>query len=586
MTAWNLINPGYPPIALNEGVGGWWSAAYGSDVALAIDFANNRTYQPTLRSTPTNLLTYTAPSPKMVYGDDGVLGYALHNLCLQSQTFGTSWNANLSTVTSNQTSAPDGSLTADFVVPNASGSVNHRVDQAVTLAVAMYTYSVYAKAGGYNFLVLQSRVLAASYAQFNLAEGTTSISGADYTSSIIDAGDGWYRCSITFMGTAASHTFDNRIFAETGLVTFAGDTVSGVYLWGAQLNAGSSALTYIPTTTAAVYSLPIDHNPTTFDPLGVLIEEQRTNLCLYSDDFTNAAWVKTSTTAAKTATGPDGVANSASTLTATGANGTALQTITSVSAARVSSAFVKRRTGTGDIEMTQDNGATWAAVTVTAGWTRVEIASATVANPVVGFRIVTSGDEIDVALFDQEVGAFITSPIPTVASQVTRAADQTSLLTSAFGYSATAGTFVANIRFADYTAGNGRVGGIVGIGGSSPRAMLYMSAGAKRPIYGQVYDGVDFGGDFGPNFTDLAVNTEHKTAFAYEEVAGGSDALTWNGIAASSTVHANTVTLPSVGATLFVGNRPDTPNYFNGHIKSLAYWPTRKSDTYLQQVTT
>tara|TARA_R110002126_G_scaffold118590_2_gene258839 strand:- start:14393 stop:14734 length:342 start_codon:yes stop_codon:yes gene_type:complete len=113
-----------------------------------------------------------------------------------------------------------------------------------------------------------------------------------------------------------------------------------------------------------------------------------------------------------------------------------------------------------------------------------------------------------------------------------------------------------------------------------------MSAGAKRPIYGQVYDGVDFGGDFGPNFTDLAVNTEHKTAFAYEEVAGGSDALTWNGIAASSTVHANTVTLPSVGATLFVGNRPDTPNYFNGHIKSLAYWPTRKSDTYLQQVTT
>lgn len=52
----------------------------------------------------------------------------------------------------------------------------------------------------------------------------------------------------------------------------------------------------------------------------LLLEAARTNAVTYSDDLTNAAWTKTAATAAKNATGPDGVANSASTLTENGAN--------------------------------------------------------------------------------------------------------------------------------------------------------------------------------------------------------------------------------------------------------------------------
>jgi hypothetical protein len=115
--------------------------------------------------------------------------------------------------------------------------------------------------------------------------------------------------------------------------------------------------------------------------------------------------------------------------------------------------FVKRRTGTGAIEMTQDNGVSWTAVTVTANWTRVSVPSATILNPIVGVRIVTSGDAIDVALFQIENGAFITSPIPTVASQVTRAADQISILTSAFPWVDAQGTMVAD--FTPVYADNG-----------------------------------------------------------------------------------------------------------------------------------
>lgn len=165
--------------------------------------------------------------------------------------------------------------------------------------------------------------------------------------------------------------------------------------------------------------------------LGVRVEEARTNRVLWNRDLTNAAWTKTNITAAKDQTGIDGAANSASSITATAGNATVLQSITSASAARITSAFVKRITGTGNIDLTQDNGATWTTVTVTSSWTRVEVPSATVTNPIVGFRVVTSGDAIAVDFVQEESGAFKTSPIATTTTIVTRGADNISMLATA-----------------------------------------------------------------------------------------------------------------------------------------------------------
>jgi hypothetical protein len=50
-----------------------------------------------------------------------------------------------------------------------------------------------------------------------------------------------------------------------------------------------------------------DHNPTTFESLGLLIEEQRTNLFTYSEQLDNAAWTKTNVTITpNTIVAPDG----------------------------------------------------------------------------------------------------------------------------------------------------------------------------------------------------------------------------------------------------------------------------------------
>lgn len=151
---------------------------------------------------------------------------------------------------------------------------------------------------------------------------------------------------------------------------------------------------------------------------------QRTYAGLWSNDLTNAAWVKTTMTATKDQTGADGRANSATRLTATAANATVLQTLTSSSQKRITQAHVKRVTGSGTIQMTQDNGTTWTPITVTSSWTQVYIPEVTSANPVFGFRIVTSGDEIAVQYVNHVLAeGGVTSPITTTTTSVTRNAD-------------------------------------------------------------------------------------------------------------------------------------------------------------------
>lgn len=159
--------------------------------------------------------------------------------------------------------------------------------------------------------------------------------------------------------------------------------------------------------------------------LGYLTEPPRTNWVLFSRDLSNAAWTATNVTVARNQVGIDGTANSACSLTATAGNGTVLQAITLTSAARSLSFWVRRITGSGTVEITHDNGATWSAVTVTSAWTRVTT-SQTLANPTVGIRIATASDAIAVdfaQLEEQFQGAFPSSPIATEGTAATRAQD-------------------------------------------------------------------------------------------------------------------------------------------------------------------
>lgn len=169
--------------------------------------------------------------------------------------------------------------------------------------------------------------------------------------------------------------------------------------------------------------------------LGILMEPDATNYALYSRTMTNAAWVISNTDdiiVAKDVTGPDGVDESAHSLTNAATDSTIIQTITLGSGSRMSSCYVKRQAGTGAIYISTDVattgwGANIASSINSSTWTRIETGAVTVTNPQVGFKMATSGDAIEVDFWQTETGPVVTSPIVTVASTVPRAYDNIKL---------------------------------------------------------------------------------------------------------------------------------------------------------------
>jgi len=164
-------------------------------------------------------------------------------------------------------------------------------------------------------------------------------------------------------------------------------------------------------------------------------EGKSENLALHNRDFTDIVWDKSvSMGAVKNATGADGVANAASTLTASAANQTAFQTVMIASAEFTYYIDVRRKTGFGPIEISDDDGTTptdIASLINTSTYTRFEITT-TQANPVFGVEIVTSGDEIEVDYAGLEALGHASARIETAGSPVTRTTDLLVLDTSNF----------------------------------------------------------------------------------------------------------------------------------------------------------
>ena len=277
--------------------------------------------------------------------------------------------------------------------------------------------------------------------------------------------------------------------------------------------------------------------------------------------FTVTSVKNTDLLIAKTATGLDGIANTATTLTATAADATILQPITLASAARCASAYVKRRTGTGTISFTQDGGSTWTDITAqinSSTWSRVQITS-TLANPSTGFKISTSGDEIDVDCVQNEAGAVATSPIVTTTATVTRNAESLSYQTA------------SNIDFAVGTL-YGEIQTNIGVAtryiawiGTSYSGLIDTALTSWR-----AYDG-----------TTIA----NKTGLSNVSSAKRKRVVSWGGAGLTSTgdgLAPETVAFDGSfgdGATIAIGTNA------NGYIGSVAIYNYQMTDAQLQAIT-
>ncbi len=191
------------------------------------------------------------------------------NLILASGTVGSGggWaGSNLTLGTT--TTAPDNTNTGRRFVENTAANAPHHYYQGAT--VGDCTCSIYAKKDQRDFLTLSIWVAVNNYAAatFDLANGTAgsivygtaptqTVSSA--TARIEDAGNGWYRCIVSGVKTSgltylwfATATQASPSLDSYASQTYTGSTSNGLFVWGAQLEAGATPSTYIPTTTASV----------------------------------------------------------------------------------------------------------------------------------------------------------------------------------------------------------------------------------------------------------------------------------------------------------------------------------------------
>lgn len=181
-----------------------------------------------------------------------------NTLIYSEQLDNSNWVKNSTTISANAATAPNGLQTADKLISSAvSGFHNIAITIPSKTASTPHTFSFYAKAGEIVYCLpnLNSAFSGTQLsALINLTNGTASSISAGLTVNIVPCSNGWYRIALTATAAANTTAF-NAIINTTnaaGSASFTGNGTSGIYVWGTQMEVGSYATSYIPTTSASV----------------------------------------------------------------------------------------------------------------------------------------------------------------------------------------------------------------------------------------------------------------------------------------------------------------------------------------------
>jgi hypothetical protein len=182
-----------------------------------------------------------------ITGQTEVLKGTGENLLTYSQSFTSNWIFASGTFTTNTATDPLGGSTAATLTMSGATTANFFTNVTVVNGLT-YTWSIYAKAGTSSTVQLICYATGGIYqVNCNLSTGTISSTSGTGTSTITSAGNGWYRIT----GTATATT------AGTGYLQLnVVGNASTCYVWGGQLEVGSTANAFVATTSAAIYGTP------------------------------------------------------------------------------------------------------------------------------------------------------------------------------------------------------------------------------------------------------------------------------------------------------------------------------------------
>ena len=584
--------------------------------SLNLDFANTKKLD--------SRITFSRPTVGTYY-DGQTVAKAEENLFLRSQEFdNASWNKIRLTVTTNNTTAPDGTNTAEETIQASGQTLNGVVFQTTTGVIGQtYSASAFAKANtkNYAFVFIQDGATLRG-ANFDLTSGTVGTIESGVTASIVSEVDGWYRCIVTRTISTSTVLSSGVYHRDTDNSTTVVDS-GGIYLWGAQLEQRDTVTAYTPTTTQPItnyiptlLSAPantarFDHNPVTGESLGLLVEEQRTNLLLRSEEFENASWLKfASTVVPNSIVAPDGTLTADKVVaTATSASYHGLQSNVGITVSSGTSytwsvyakageynwigviaytglqsffSWVNLSDGTlgtsaiGNSVSISPVGNDWYKISLTrttVDTTTYFICYASNAEGTAGAGPTYTGDGysgIYIWGAQLEAGAFPTSYIKTEASQVTRSADSASMTGANFSewYRQDEGTL-----YAEAITNSTGVPSFFSVSDGTSANRLQLRKNSTQGNVSMVRE----------NATQVSITAGSWTT----SLQKASVSYKVNDVALSSGGSAvatdTSVILPIVNQAEIGYGYGSV--HANGHIKKIAYYPARLTNTQLQALT-
>ena len=172
------------------------------------------------------------------------------NVVTYSEDFSNAvWGEARLSVSANQVISPNGTLNADYIEQENGNASSGGIFVGVNFTAAKYTQSIFVKKKEKSFITLTENASSSSlrYTWFDIENGVIGTINGGHTAKIENYGNDWYRCSITYtaINTGSGYSAFYYLADADGSLTVSGS--GGLYVWGAMVEQGSYATSYIPT---------------------------------------------------------------------------------------------------------------------------------------------------------------------------------------------------------------------------------------------------------------------------------------------------------------------------------------------------